>query len=143
MSRPLQNWLEGEAGAVKSGAMITFLAYNGFVYRIDLVSRAADLRKFEGRGRAVVRSFRPLTTAEKDSFEITRPHIVAAQEGESLQNLSTRTGNALPLGTTAVLNDLFINSQLKAGQLVKIGRSQPYKPVSPPDQKVDRNPRPV
>ena len=135
--------LEVEAGAVKSGAMITFLAYNGFVYRIDLVSRAADLRKFEGRGRAVVRSFRPLTTAEKDSFEITRLHIVAAQEGESLQNLSTRTGNALPLGTTAVLNDLFINSQLKAGQLVKIGRSQPYKPVSPPDQKVDRNPRPV
>ncbi|MAJ60827.1 MAG: hypothetical protein CBC48_12985 [bacterium TMED88] len=132
-----------EAGAVKSGAMITFLAYNGFVYRIDLVSRAGDLRKFEGRGRAVVRSFRPLTLEEKNAFEITRLHVVSAQEGETLQNLSTRTGNALPLGTTAVLNDLFINSQLKSGQLLKIGRAQPYKPASPPDQKVDRNPRPI
>lgn len=132
--------LEVEAGAVKSGAMITFLAYNGFIYRIDLVSRASDLRRFEGRGRTVVRSFRPLTEKEKDSFEITRLHIVEANAGESLQGLSTRTNNALPLGTTAVLNDLFINSYLKEGQLIKIGRAQPYRPHTPPGQKIERNP---
>ncbi len=123
--------LEVEAGAVKSGALVTFLAYRGFVYRIDMVARAADVRKFEGRGRAVVRSFRPLTDEEKASFEITRLHVVRAQPGETLEMLSIRTGNALPLGTTAVLNDLFINSRLEEGRLVKIGLAEAYVPQPP------------
>lgn len=130
--------LEVEAGAVKSGAYITFIAYNGFVYRIDTVARASDVGKFEGRGRAVARSFRPLTQEEKDSFEITRLHVVKARGGETLETLSARTQNALPLGTTAVLNDLFINSSLDEGQLVKIGLAEAYVPQAPRSDEIDK-----
>jgi predicted Zn-dependent protease len=120
--------LEVEAGAVKTGGHLTFIAYEGVIFRIDTIARAAEVAKFDGRGRAVVRSFRPLTDEEKGSFEITRLHIVVADAGETLAELSLRTSNALPLGTTAVLNDLFIDSKLEAGQLVKIGLSRPYVP---------------
>jgi len=124
--------LEIEVGAVQTGGHLTFIAYDDFVYRIDTLARSSDVGKFEGRGRAVVRSLRPLTEEEKASFEITRLRIVQANAGESLEALSQRTGNALPLGTTAVINDLFINSRLRAGQLVKIGVAEPYVPKTSP-----------
>lgn len=123
--------LEIEVGAVGTGGQLTFIAYNDMVYRFDTLARSSDVDKFEGRGRAVARSLRPLTDEEKASFEITRLRIVQANAGESLEALSLRTGNALPLGTTAVINDLFINSRLQAGQLVKIGIAEPYVPKAP------------
>ena len=42
--------MEVEAGAIKSGAFVTFVAYEGLVFRFDTVARAADIGKFEGRG---------------------------------------------------------------------------------------------
>jgi predicted Zn-dependent protease len=129
--------MEVEAGAVKTGGHMTFLAYRGTIFRIDTIARAADVAKYEGRGRAVVRSFRPLTAEEKALFKITRLHVVEALGGESLQELSARTKNALPAGVTAILNDVFIDSRLKAGQLVKIGLAEPYVPRTPPPRQVD------
>jgi predicted Zn-dependent protease len=119
---------EGRMGGVKTGGHITFIAHEGMVYRIDVVSRAKDAAKFAGRTRVVARSFRPLTDEEKGSFEITRLRVVRAQQGERLDELSQRTGNALRLGTTAVLNGIFINSGLAGGQLIKVGISEPYVP---------------
>jgi predicted Zn-dependent protease len=132
--------IEIEAGAVRTGGQMTFIAYNDMVYRIDTIARAADAGKYEGRGRAVVRSRRPLTDEEKAEFRITRLQIVTANAGESLEALSLRTKNALPLGTTAVINDLFINSRLDAGQLLKIGVAEPYVPGAPPPRPVEPAP---
>lgn len=134
--------LEIEAGAIKSGGQVTFIAYEDSVYRIDMIARAADAAKYEGRGRAVVRSLRPLTDEEKAAFEITRLHIVQGKAGESLEALSLRTKNALPLGTTAVINDLFINSQVAEGQLIKIGVAEPYVPRPETPRKIE-TPRPI
>jgi len=107
---------------------LTFIAYNGFIYRIDVVSTGGLSRMFEGRGRAVARSFRPLTEKEKGLFKVTRLEIVKSRGGESLAALSARTTNELDLPTTAVLNDVFINAVLREGQWIKIGRAVRYSP---------------
>ena len=107
---------------------MTFIAYKGSIYRIDTISTGSLIRSFEGRGRAVARSFRPLTEEEKLLFKVTRLEVVESRGGESLSALSARTANELDLPTTAVLNDLFINARLVEGQSVKIGRAFPYAP---------------
>ncbi|MFP6640900.1 MAG: M48 family metalloprotease, partial [Myxococcota bacterium] len=121
--------LEVQIQSMQSSAIITFIAYKGNIYRIDTVARSGALKKYLGRGRAVARSFRPLTEKEKDLFEITQLKVVEAQGGENLAQLSARTENKLDLGTPAVLNDLFIDSRLSSAQPIKIGRGEPYVPV--------------
>ncbi len=107
---------------------ITFFAYNDLIYRIETISTSGPIGSYEGRGRAVTRSFRPLTESEKALFKVTRLQIVKGRSGESLGALSARTANELDLATTAVLNDLFINSRVEEGQWVKIGRAKLYIP---------------
>ncbi|MBW2695626.1 MAG: M48 family metalloprotease [Deltaproteobacteria bacterium] len=127
--------IEIEVGAVKTGGHLTFLAHEGMIYRIDTISRAGKVSQFEGRGRAVVRSFRGLTPEERESFKIVTLGLAKAMEGEPLAALSARSGNALDLGTTAVLNDMHIDTRLREGQLVKIGVATPYVPeaATPPE----------
>jgi len=108
--------------------------------RLSVKTLLSSSETREIRERAVVRSFRPLTEEEKESFRITRLHVVRAQAGETLATLSARTGNALPLGTTAVLNDAFIDSRLREGQPLKIGLSEPYVPRAAPERPVQRVP---
>jgi predicted Zn-dependent protease len=110
-----------------SGSM-TFIAYEGLIYRIAAIAAKGALGRFEGRTRATVRSFRPLQEEEKELFKISRLRVVRAKMGENLAALGNRTENSLDLGTTAVLNDIFIDARLKEGQLIKIGRSEPYEP---------------
>ncbi len=52
----------------------------------------------------------------------------AARAGERIAGLSQRTGNEWDIQTTAVINDIFANEPLEAGQLVKIAVSRPYEP---------------
>ena len=62
----------------------------------------------------------------------TTLRVVPAVAGESLSELSKRSGNDYGIQETAVLNGLFADARLSEGQLVKIARSQPYvsKPAS-------------
>ena len=110
---------------------MTFIAYNDFIYRLDTLTTGGPIDRYAGRGRAVARSFRPLTEQEKVLFKSTRLSLVTGRAGESLRGLSARTTNELDLATTAVLNDLFIDSRLEEGQWVKIGRAKAYAPKSP------------
>ncbi len=128
--------IEGESstsGGTIGGAM-TFIAHEGFVYHIDTMSRASHVEKYEGRGRVVVRSFRPLTPEEASSFQIIRLRVATAMAGESLVEFSLRTGNALDIGTLGVLNDTFIDGRLTDGQLLKVGIPEPYVPRRPADE---------
>jgi predicted Zn-dependent protease len=75
----------------------------------------------------VARSFRPLSGELRDSIEETRLRIVEARGGESLADLSTRTGNAWSVNHTAVVNDLFATDTLEAGRLVKVAIAEPYR----------------
>ena len=121
--------LEVHVPSARTSVSMTFIAYQNYIFRIDTVAQSGQLNRYIGRGRATVRSFRPLTEKEKSRFELIGLEIVEARQGESLAQLSARTDNKLDLGTTAVLNDVFIDAQLNPGQPVKIGRGRPYVPT--------------
>jgi predicted Zn-dependent protease len=117
---------EAQMGRMKTGGSSTFIPHDGAVFKIDTISRAADAHKFVGRGRSVARSFRSLTAEEQTSFQIIRLRIVKAQGGETIAELSQREGNALPVPSTAIMNDVFIDTRLQPGQLIKLGMAEPY-----------------
>ena len=74
----------------------------------------------------MARSFRPISAAELRSIREMRLRIVDAHSGESLAAFNQRTRNEWNLQETAVMNGIFANAQLDAGQLMKVARSQPY-----------------
>lgn len=110
-------------------SVMAFVEYEGLVFRMTLSSAGGSERKYRGRANAFIQSFRPLDEEGVYSLEVTRLRIARALEGETLQQLSTRTHNDLELVYTGVLNDLFAPSKLVAGQPIKIGLSEPYFPA--------------
>jgi predicted Zn-dependent protease len=114
----------GRAATV--GVHLTWIAWEGAIYRLTGVARGGPGR-LEGIFNNVPRSFRPLTSRERASIRETRLRLVPARAGESLAELSRRTGNEWNIQQTAVMNDVFANDHLEAGRLMKIAVSQPYR----------------
>jgi predicted Zn-dependent protease len=108
---------------------VTFIPWRGEIYRITGVTAA--IKSFDGIFRNVARSFRPITPDLAAEVFQKRIHIVEAKQGETLAELSQRTGNAWPLQKTAIMNELRPDQTLEAGKLVKIAISRPYKPPAP------------
>ena len=71
-------------------------------------------------------SVRALTEEERNSIHSVRVRTVEALEGESLQALSERSGNAWDLQTTAVMNDMEKDALPVKGTLVKIASKEAY-----------------
>lgn len=103
---------------------ITWFAREGSIYRLTGLWLGADTRASIIAN--VARSFRPITPAERRGIRETRLKIVEAEAGESLAALSKRTRNAWNLQETAVMNGIFADAELEAGQLVKIAATQAY-----------------
>jgi predicted Zn-dependent protease len=114
----------GRAGPL--GVHLTWIAHEGTIYRLTGLARGGSGR-LEGIFNSVARSFRPLTSRERASIRETRLRLVPARAEESIAELSRRTGNEWNIQQTAVMNDVFANERLQAGQLVKIAVSQPYR----------------
>jgi predicted Zn-dependent protease len=116
-------------GPTPQGAMagqLTWIAYNGSVYRFSAAAPGAYAELFFGRARIMSRSFRPLTPAERESIRVERIAIARAREGENIETLSKRAGNAWDATETAIWNGLIPDSQLEAGEPVKISHSEIY-----------------
>ncbi len=73
-------------------------------------------------------TLRPLTVAERGSVTGKRLRIAIARQGERLEELSARTGNAWSPEYTALANGLSGEVVLKDGQPVKIARLEPVPP---------------
>jgi predicted Zn-dependent protease len=110
---------------------MTFVAFEGTVFQMNAVAPSSVFEKMQGRFQATARTFRAMTGEERDQVNIVKLAVVRARRGETLEALSIRTGNALPLPQTGVLNSLFLDTRLQEGQLVKIGRAEPYSPPRP------------
>ena len=100
-----------------------WVAYRGRLYQFI----GLGPERYRPLLRDTALSFRPLTSNERASIRETRLRIVPAKAGESLSELSARTGNELDVALTAVVNGIDPNNPLTGGQLVKIAVSQPYK----------------
>ncbi len=77
--------------------------------------------------KKAVFSLRPITKKEQNSIKSIVLHIVSAKEGETLENLSKRTGNILKMNYLHLINEVESGTKLKKGQLIKTGRAEPYK----------------
>jgi predicted Zn-dependent protease len=75
-------------------------------------------------------SLRPLTDTEICSVTSKRLRIITARQGESLENLAARAGNAWSPAYTALVNGLEPEVALHEGNLVKIARMEPVRPGS-------------
>jgi predicted Zn-dependent protease len=112
---------------------LAWIAHQGNVYRLTGQAFGGAPGRYAGVFRSVERSFRPLTPKQRESIQETRLRIVPAREGEGLLELSQRTGNRWNLQQTAVMNDVFADSPLAAGQQVKVAVSERYEaPAEPP-----------
>ena len=99
-----------------------WIAYKGLLYQF--IGLAPE--RYRPVLRETALSFRPLSTKEKNSIRETRLRVVPARSGETLPQLSKRTGNILDMKITAVVNGLDPKKTLQNGQLVKIAVSQPF-----------------
>ncbi|MEM9176835.1 MAG: M48 family metalloprotease [Myxococcota bacterium] len=120
--------IEGRAvtpgGSVNTN--LTFVAYDGLVYRLQVLS--LDAARYRGRARAFAGSFRPIDEETARSLRVTRLRVARALEDETLQQLSERTRNELEVVFTGVLNGIYASTPLPQRTPVKIGIAEPYLP---------------
>jgi len=89
-----------------------------------LIGAGAD--QYKEDLRKAVLSLRPLTSEERNSIIGIRLRIATAQAGETLTELSQRTGNVWKADYTAMINNFPENEKLEEGQLIKIAREEQY-----------------
>jgi predicted Zn-dependent protease len=118
--------VQGRAhGGAAVPVVFTWIAYRGSIYRITGLSRPpAD--RFAGTFRAVARSFRPLPPEALAGVRETHVRVVSARDGETLKQISERTGNTWNLQELAVVNGLYADATLASGDLVKVAVAERY-----------------
>lgn len=123
--------VEGRAtiGAVGLVVQMTFLIHDDLVYRLSVLSLSSAANKVRGRARVFAHSFRPIDEETARSLKVTRLRVARARENETLEELSSRTRNALELVYTGVLNGLYASTRLHKGDPIKIGLDEPYLPM--------------
>jgi len=99
-----------------------WVAYRGLIYQF--IGLAPE--RYRPLLRETALSFRPLSAKEKASIQETRLRVVPARSGESLQQLSKRTGNVWNVKITAVINGLDAGQKLENEQLIKVAVTQPF-----------------
>ena len=118
----------GGRGA-RTSAYVTFIPFHEATWSISGVTSTFKEKTYLDRTLLVPRSFRPLGAENRKSIRSTHLEVVTARPGESLVEISKRTGNAWNLPTTAVYNGVFVHHQFKGGEMVKIIKSRHY--ISP------------
>lgn len=135
-----------EKNARDSLAEITWIAFEGKIYRLSGVSSEGRFPRYQVLFRSFARSFRRLRPHERELIDDLRLRSVAALPGESLEQLSRRSGNEWDLNRTAVMNGLHIDQPLGGDFLVKIAIREPYRAMPPlgfvPDDAPDPQPPP-
>ena len=114
-------------------AEITWVAFDGQVYRLMAGLQAGALRRHQALFRRFAHSFRPLSDQERRMITELRLRSVRARAGETLAELGARVGNEWDLTYTAVVNGLFADQRLMPGQRIKVAIRESYRPTSAPD----------
>ena len=89
---------------------------------------AAGSEPYRPALREMALSLRPLADEDWESISALRLRVAEARQGETLAQLSERTGNQWIPEYTALINDLSVDQPLQAGTLVKIARREQYRP---------------
>jgi predicted Zn-dependent protease len=108
-------------------AEITWIAHDGRIYCLIAGMEPGVFRKYQGLFRRFAHSFRPLTAEERAGITELRLRTSRAREGETLAELSERSGNEWDLTYTAIVNEFFVDDRLAAGQRVKVAVREPHE----------------
>ena len=122
-------------------AEITWIAYDGMIFRLIAGVQPGTLRSYEGVLRKFSHGFRPLTPEERARITELRLRVAPARPGESLAELSARTHNEWDPAYTAVANGLAPGAPLAPGALLKIAVREPYVPEPPTEPRAGRGVR--
>lgn len=118
-------------------AEITWVAYQGRIFRLVTGMEPGAMRKYQGIFRKFAHSFRPLTPDDEREISELRLRTVRALPGESLADLSVRSGNEWDPVYTAVVNALLVGEPPPPGFRVKVAVRESYleptTPVAPKD----------
>jgi hypothetical protein len=120
---------EDHMGGDKVVADAVWIAYAGSIWRIIGVASGPAYKAHKGAFNSTMRSFRPLTEAEKESVKAVRLRVVEVKEGESLQKLGKRTKNEWTVHETAVRNGIFADAVLPQGEKLKVAIAEAYMPA--------------
>jgi predicted Zn-dependent protease len=107
----------------------TYFAHAGTLFAFHAQAPQRDFEAWRDRFERTQNSFRRLTGDDTALIKETRLALVAARAGETLEQVSRRSGNAWSAAETALYNGLNGDEKLPSGFLVKIGREQPYTPA--------------
>lgn len=121
---------KGNVGGSRLAGQLTFIPYDGLMYRITAVAPARGADDYVAQARNTVRSFRPLPADSAEEFEVMRLRITRANPGESVAELMQRTSSALRPGGVAVINGVMVDHRFKGGELVKYVALERYSPES-------------
>jgi predicted Zn-dependent protease len=110
------------------GVELTWIAHGGTVYRLQAISAEVSFSRFAEAFRSTAESFAPLSPEQRAGFRQRRLQIVTSRAGETLEQLSRRTGNAWSAADTAVMNGIWEPSRPLGGQRLKIALERPLAP---------------
>ncbi len=116
-------------GATQQGTVgvdFTYFAYKGLIYRLQGISPAQSFAAAAEVFAKIAQTFRPLSDSERALCRERHLKLVPAREGESLAELSRRSGNVWSLAETAAMNGMNEGSRLRAGEQVKVAIERPY-----------------
>ncbi len=111
-----------KSGAAPVYMHIIWLYVGGNVFQLSAYGLDAHQAALESS----LTSFRHLTSDERAGIKIQRIKFTEARSGETLQEISDRTGNVLDIKMTAVMNGVDPGTKLKEGQKVKVVKESPY-----------------
>jgi predicted Zn-dependent protease len=107
----------------------TWIAHEGRIYRITAATSSERYPAYDSAFAATARSFRTLREEEVAEIEVFRLRVAQAQAGETLYDLSQRTGNGWSALETAVANGIPAEARFEGGEWLKIARVETYRGV--------------
>ena len=128
----IDSWRVAASGSVAGRSLtgqITFVPFDGLMYRITAVAPSRKAEDFVAQARTTVHSFRRLRGEARTGFEIMRLRFTKAQYDESIPDLMQRTKSALRPGGIAVINSVAVNHRFKGGEIVKYVAKEVYDPA--------------
>lgn len=116
---------EGGRAPYALSAEITFFPFANGTWRLVGVAPAVAAARAFGTLMPSMRSFAPLSDANRARIELRRLRIELARAGEDVVALDARTGCTLGPSGTALLNGLLGDETFAGGELMKIVRREP------------------
>ena len=106
---------------------LLWVAIDGLIYQITGAAKASRWDSLDSTLKKSVVSIRPLGARELADVREDRLRLVEAKQGETLAQVVERSESEWTPEVAAVMNGRETTTPLRAGESIKISRSEPYR----------------